>query len=120
MNSTSALDQDVGPSSSFADEAGIVMSRLRAAIAKLVEATPNGARKSQDLQKLFGIDGKLSWQVFKLAGPGDALSLAPHVPSATAMRRLLTAAKQHGISKQRVEAVRTAYERFEQLVEVHA
>src|SRR5262247_2777148 len=106
MNSTSALDQDVGPSSSFADEAGIVMSRLRAAIAKLVEATPNGARKSQDLQKLFGIDGKLSWQVFRLAGPGDALSLAPHVPSSTAMRRLLDAASEYGVSRKRVEEIR--------------
>jgi hypothetical protein len=120
MSSTSAIKDTVGPASSFADEAAIVMRTLRAAIAKLVEATPNGARKSQDLQKLFGIDGKLSWQVFKLAGPGDALSLAPHVPSTTAMRRLLAAAKQHGIAKQRVEAVRAAYERFEQLVEVHA
>ena len=57
MSSTSALNGIVGPTSSFADEAGIVMSTLRTAITKLVEATPNGARKSQDLQKLFGICG---------------------------------------------------------------
>src|SRR5215208_7102585 len=101
MSSTSAMS-DSAASPSFANEAGAVMRSLRTAITKLVEATPNGARKSQDLQKLFGIDGKLSWQVFKLAGPGDALSLAPHVPTATAMRRLLAAASQHGISRQRV------------------
>src|SRR5437762_3079419 len=120
MSSTTALDETLGSTPSFADEAGAVMRTLRTSIAKLVEATPNGARKSQDLQKLFGIDGKLSWQVFKLAGPGDALALAPHVPNATAMRRLLAAAKQHGIAKQRVEAVRIAYESFERLVEVRA
>src|SRR5262245_24139170 len=120
MSSTTALNESIGSPPTFADEAGAVMRTLRTAISRLVEATPNGARKSQDLQKLFGIDGKLSWQVFKLAGPGDALSLATHVPNSTAMRRLLAAAKQHGISKQRVDAVRTAYESFEKLVEVHA
>lgn len=120
MSSISTVESGGGTGSNFADEAGAVMRKLRTAIASLVEATPTGARKSQDLQKLFGIDGKLSWQVFKLAGPGDALSLAPHVPSSTAMRRLLAAAKQHGISKKRVDDVRIAYESFERLVETHA
>jgi hypothetical protein len=111
---------DDGGGVGFADEAVTVMRRLRSALMGLVEAAPGGVLKSRDLQKLLGIDSKLSWQLFKLSGPGDALALAPHVPSASSMRRLLEAAKDRGISKQRVEDIRAAFQSFERLVEIHA
>lgn len=104
----------------FADEAVTVMRQLRTALAGLVQARPGAMLKSRDLQKTLGIDSKLSWQVFKLAGPGDALSLAPHVPSPASMRRLLDAATEYGISKKRVQEIRDAYDKFERLVEIHA
>jgi hypothetical protein len=116
----SLLDSTGNWRSTFTVEAANVLRQLRTAITSLFDASPGGVRKSRDVQKLLGVDARLSWQVFKLAGPGDALSLAPHVPSAASMKRLLEAAKEHGISPQRVEQVRTAYEKFEQLVEIHA
>ena len=105
---------------SFCLEAADVLRKLRASITHMFEASPGGLRKSRDVQKLLGVDARLSWQVFKLAGPGEALSLAPHVPSSASMRRLLEAARENGISKQRVDQVRAAYEEFERLVEMHA
>ena len=106
--------------STFSTEASNVLRQLRAAVTSLFDATPGGVRKSRDVQKLLGVDARLSWQIFKLAGPGDALSLAPHVPSSTSMRRLLDAAREHGIAPERVEQVQAAYEKFEQLVEIYA
>src|SRR5688572_20328636 len=86
----------------------------------MFDSAHGGVRKSRDVQKLLGVDTRLSWQIFKLAGPGDALSLAPHVPSSSSMKRLLEAARERGISATRVDHVRDAYEKFERLVETHA
>src|SRR5688572_19679635 len=114
-----ALPEQPAPPS-FADEAGAVMRRLRAAISDLVGATTTGVHNSQDLQKLFGLDGKLSWQVFKLAGPGEPLAMAPHVPNPVPMRRFLSVSRKNGLPKDVITELGAAYEAFEQLVRSHA
>jgi hypothetical protein len=116
----STLLQSTDWQSDFSVEAADVLRQLRNAITGMFDSTRGGVRKSRDVQKLLGVDTRLSWQIFKLAGPGDALSLAPHVPSSSSMKRLLDAARERGISQQRVEHVRDAYEKFERLVETHA
>jgi len=104
----------------FPLEAAAVLRQLRAQISSLFEGIPGGVRKSRDVQKVLGVDARLSWQIFKLAAPGDPMALAPHVPTAASMRRLLTAAKDHGVAEDKVEGVRKAFEAFENLVETHA
>src|SRR3954466_2591734 len=93
----------------FPAEANDVLRRLRRAIAELFDHVPGGVKKSRDVQKLFGVSTKLSWQIFKLAGPGDAMSLAPHVPKAAAMRGFLDAAEAHGLAPHVLDKVRAAY-----------
>src|SRR4051794_3411754 len=105
---------------SFASDATLVMRRLRAAVENLAAATPSGLQKSADLKKLMGLDIKLSWKIFKLAGPGDPLSLAPHVPSPASMRRFISAVKKHGLPAPLIAEVSAAYEEFDNLVSNHA
>ena len=54
----------------FCVEAAEVLRKLRSAVTSMFDATPGGVRKSRDVQKLLGVDARLSWQIFKLAGPG--------------------------------------------------
>ena len=110
---TSPPTADLVPATDFSQRASDALSRLRSAIADMFAGVPGGVRKSYDVNKLLGVDARLSWQVFKLTGPGDALSLAPHVPLPAAMRRLLAAAAKHGIQPDRVAGVRTAFDAFE-------
>jgi hypothetical protein len=86
----------------------------------MFDSVPGGIAKSRDVQKLFGVSTKLSWQIFKLAGPGDALSLAPHVPKGEAMRRVLEGAEKYGLPVNQINEVRAAYSAFEELIETHA
>src|SRR5215208_3968802 len=104
----------------FPDEAQDVLRQLRRAVAEMCDSVPGGVRKSRDAQKLFGVSTKLSWQIFKLAGPGDAMSLAPYVPKAAAMRGMLEAAQKHGVPVHVIDKVRAAYSAFEHLIETHA
>lgn len=107
-------------SSVFPDEAQDVLRQLRRAVAEMCDSVAGGVRKSRDVQKIFGVSTKLSWQIFKLAGPGDAMSLAPHVPKAAAMKGLLDAAAKHGVPAHIIDKVRAAYSAFEHLIETHA
>lgn len=86
----------------------------------LTEGVPGGVRKSRDLQKHFGVDAKLSWQVFRLVSSADPLQASPHVPSANTMRKLLDAARKRGAAEVVIGAVADAYAAFEQHVELHA
>jgi hypothetical protein len=120
MISSKAAQPSYASPAAFPVEAQEVLRRLRRAIAEMFDSVPGGIGKSRDVQKLFGVSTKLSWQIFKLAGPGDALSLAPHVPKEAAMRRVLEGAEKYGVPARLINEVRTAYSAFEALIETHA
>src|SRR3954471_21563426 len=120
MHITAAQPPLRSPTSVFPGEAQEVLRQLRRAVAEMFDSVAGGVRKSRDVQKIFGVSTKLSWQIFKLAGPGDAMSLAPHVPKAAAMKGLLDAAAKHGVPPHIIDKVRAAYSAFEHLIETHA
>ncbi|MGC4031142.1 MAG: hypothetical protein QM754_05265 [Tepidisphaeraceae bacterium] len=97
-----------------------VLRRLQAALGRMLAFAPGGITKSRDLQKLLGIDVKLSWQIFRFIGPGDVLSLSTHIPTAKSFRRLCDSAKAHGADALAVEEVLKAYGVYESLVRRHA
>jgi hypothetical protein len=117
---TAATQPSQSLASVFPTEAQEVLRELRRAIGEMFDHVPGGVRRSRDVQKLYGVSTKLSWQIFKLAGPGDAMSLVPHVPKAAAMRGFLDAAEKHGAPVRSVNKVRAAYSAFEELIETHA
>jgi hypothetical protein len=104
----------------FFVESGAVMQRLRTGISEMLKAMPTRVRTTRDLQKLFGVDVKLCWQVLKLAGPGDALSLAPFVPTPGPMRRFLTAAATAGVDPVVIDRISSAYDAFKEQINIHA
>ena len=120
MISTKSVQPSYSRKSAFPADAHEVLRRVRRAIAEMFDSVPGGISKSRDVQKLFGVSTKLSWQIFKLAGPGDALSLAPHVPKGEAMRRVLEGAEKYGVPARLINEVRAAYSAFEELIETHA
>jgi hypothetical protein len=117
---TSNREIEQGEKATFFVESGAVMQRLRSSISEMLRALPSRVRTTRDLQKVFGVDVKLCWQVLKLSGPGDALSLAPFVPTPGPMRRFLTAASSAGVDAQVVDRIRSAYGAFEEQVTIHA
>src|SRR5438874_1194700 len=120
MISSKSVQSSYSRKSAFPADAHEVLRRVRRAIAEMFDSVPGGISKSRDVQKLFGVSTKLSWQIFKLAGPGDALSLAPHVPKGEAMRRVLEGAEKYGVPARLINEVRAAYSAFEELIETHA
>src|SRR5262245_61578971 len=114
MISETAPQGPLARRSEFPAEAHEVLRRLRRAVAEMFDSIPGGIRKSRDVQKLFGVSTKLSWQIFKLAGPGDAVALAPHVPKVAAMSRVLQGAEKYGVPARLIHEVRAAYSAFEE------
>jgi hypothetical protein len=106
--------------SSFAADASETLQQLRTAVLDIFESSPGGIGRSRDAQRQLGINAKLSWQLFRLAAPGDPLTLAPNVPAPSAMRSLLAAAAERDVPAELVDRLARAYRAFEQLVETHA
>lgn len=98
----------------------LILRRLQTAISRMLSFAPGGICKSRDLEKLLGVDVKLSWQIFRFIGPGDILSLSPHIPTAKSLRRLCDSALRHGVGEKLVDDVQRAYAQYESLVERHA
>ncbi len=113
-------DLDAPRGTPFSVESGAVMQRLRTAVADMIKGLPTRVRTTRDLQKAFGVDVKLCWQVLKLAGPGDALALAAFVPTPGPMRRFLAAASAAGVDRAGVDRIGAAYEAFQEQVSIHA
>jgi hypothetical protein len=104
-------------------DAAQVLGALRTSIANVL-ATAGGVRKPADLQRSFKLDGTLSWQIFQISGmrggDGAIIARGANVPSRTSLKKFLEAAKKKGIEAAKVDRVWSDYERFEQLVDVHA
>ena len=62
----------------------------------------------------------MSWQIFKLLGSGDTLTVLPYVPAAISMKKLLTISKKRGVDGSRLSEAETAFSAFEDFVRVSA
>jgi len=120
MSTLTSTTTDRPANTTFFVESGAVMQRLRTGISEMLKAMPNRVRTTRDLQKMFGVDVKLCWQVLKLAGPGDALSLAPFVPTPGPMRRFLAAAATAGVDRAVIDQISSAYDAFKEQISIHA
>lgn len=120
MSATSAekrATREVGDLRAEAEEA---LGELRAAMSRLINAVPGGARRAVDLQRGLGLDYRLAWQAFAIAQAESALEAGQHVPSAASVRRLVGAAREAGVGEGALGAVTRGAERFEKLVAAHA
>jgi len=107
-------------SSSFVKEAVVIVNRLRAALNSMFRHIPEGIRNSYDVHRYFDVDTKLSWQIFKILGAEDELSLAQHIPATASIKKLLQAAAKRGVEGAIIQEVQLAYEDFGLLVKTHA
>jgi len=107
-------------SGAFEEEVGVVLGRLRGALAELLAALPGNVSKGPDLRRVVKLDNKLCWKVVKVATAGNPLAAAIHVPSPTNMKSLLKAASARKVPRDRREAVAQAAADFEKLVKDHA
>lgn len=103
----------------FRQEATDNLVRLRTALFDLMRSKVGVVKKSTDVQGAFGVDLKLSWQVFRMVTATGALEVMPHVPNAVGMKKLMKAAREKGLAEGLVREVEGAYEDFERHVQSH-
>jgi hypothetical protein len=110
----------VNGSSSFEHAAGMVLGRLQIALAELLRAVPAQTRTASEVERAFGVDYKLGWQVHRIANSKNPLAAGPNVPARVSMEKLLKAASRRQVPDDVVERVSRAFGEFERLAEVEA
>ncbi len=96
------------------------MARLQDSLAALLANAPGHPRKAAEVERAFGVDYKLGWQVHRIASEANPVAAGPHVPARVSMQRLLKAAARVGIPVGIVAEVAAAFEDFGALVDAEA
>ncbi|MFH1747314.1 MAG: hypothetical protein ABIG44_09760 [Planctomycetota bacterium] len=105
---------------SLAEEIPSVTQRVRAALARVVEALPTPVRRAKDLEEALILQTTLAWKVFNLIYGQGPIPDAKHIPGTSAFESFLRSANAAGVSPDLVDAARRARNDFEQLVRIHA
>lgn len=114
------VDDGGAAGGSFAEGATSVMVGLQNAVNALFDALPGEKTKAADVERAFGIDHKLGWQVHQLATAANPLAAAEHVPVRSAIQRLLKSASRRRVPGDVMDRVTTSLDEFERFVETHA
>ena len=110
-----------GPASrSFEEAASSVLEQLQTALADLLAASPEHVRRPTDVEEVFGVDYRLSWQVFRIANSKNPLAAGAHVPARVSMKKLLKAAARRRVPRAIIDRVNAAFDDFERFVETDA
>lgn len=107
------------PKSAAADSLGEVIDAfqdLRGCIADLlieVRADPNKTRESA---RVLGLNRGLVWRLTRVVRAPDMAGAVSNVPARASLNRFIDACAERGAPQVRIEAIRTAIERFESSV----
>ncbi|MEX2218140.1 MAG: hypothetical protein WD749_05215 [Phycisphaerales bacterium] len=104
----------------FEQEIEGVLGELRPALAAILEGLRPPVMRASELQRLLGLDKKLSWSVYSAATTPDARALASLLPGRRAMERFFAASAQRGVPGAAIDRARAMYRRFEESVATHA
>ena len=106
----------------FRAEAEETLRNLQRSLSQLLASLPEDGpiRRATDLQRALKTPTKLAWQIHKVVSANDPLLEATNVPGRAAMQRFLSAARRNGGEREQVSAVADAYQRFDDLIKVHA
>jgi hypothetical protein len=96
------------------------LGELRSAYADLLAALPGQLNRAIEVERILELDKKLAWQVYRIATSRELLGAGALVPGAAATRRLIQAAKCHGVSEQIQDRIRATTTAFHETVRRHA
>lgn len=97
-----------------------VLARLQDALAALLRLSGTDIRKAADVERAFGIDHRLGWQVYRIVHAPNPLAAGSHVPAKVSVTKLLKAAAKRGIASEVTATVAEAFKDVEHLVREHA
>ena len=116
MNSPAAVSRN-----DLRVETADVVGRLRSALTAIVsEVAGRPLVKSRDAQKHFGVDVKLSWQLFRTLSGSDPLEAVSHIPPQASMAKLIREVRRKRIPDALVTRAEQSYAAFEEHVNRHA
>lgn len=105
---------------SFEESSALVLGRLKAALTALLAAANAPVGTASEVERAFGIDYKLAWQIHRIATSPNPLGAGEHVPARVSITKLLKAAARRRIAKDTLDEVASALDDFESLMAADA
>jgi hypothetical protein len=108
------------PSSHFLEEAKVAMGNLRSALLDLTADTGDDLAQPQELSRRYNVDKTLTWKISRIIRDQEIATSVVHVPGRRRMTTLLAAMRTGGATDKSVDAVWSAFDEFEKLVQKHS
>ncbi|MCP3903969.1 MAG: hypothetical protein GY715_10080 [Planctomycetes bacterium] len=94
--------------------------RVQDAFVDAVGTVPEPTERPYEIAKSLGLHKTLAWKLAKIMESTDPVVIFQRIPGAGAVEKILSAAKRHGVSTERLAAVRTALANLDEIVARHA
>src|ERR1700744_1651674 len=105
---------------SFGKETLASVAELQTAFKEALRFHRSGIRKSRDVQDAFGLNFKLSWQIYRVVTCEEPLELCGDLPTSSAMRKFIDTIAERGAESGAIDRARKAVDGFETVVYRHA
>jgi hypothetical protein len=106
--------------SGFIEDAKGVLQEVRTSISSLVEAVGADIGQPQEMARRFALEKTLVWRICRVVGSQDTWTAASHIPGRAGLKTFVEALERAGAPAERAESVRTALNRFEEMIARHS
>lgn len=93
---------------------------VRASLLTLLETSGAEVGSPNDTAKRLGVTRNLAWKLGKVLGEEDIYTALQHLPGEEGIAILSQAMKRVGVAPKAIDSFRSALERFDRVVEIHA
>lgn len=103
----------------FLSNAQVVVRGVRRALAELLGSVNADPAEPQEISRRFGLDKTLTWKTARVVREPDPSDAVAHIPRRPSLQLLVTALQRHGAPADKVSALWSAVDAFEDFVETH-
>lgn len=103
----------------LAADVSVAIRGVRKGLSQLLQDLGGGIRRPTDLKTTLGVPYTVCWQVFNIVKATDPLAVAHQIPTVGAIRKLLDAAQQSGVSRAVIDQVTESITNFNDLAKSH-
>jgi len=94
--------------------------QLRAALIDLYDSIGADPSSPRQVARELSVGKTLTWNIARVIQEPDEFAAVPHIPGSVSIEKILKATQKRGAPAPKIESVRAAIRRFEQMITEHA
>ncbi len=107
------------PPKRFEEDYKDAVYQLRGSLIEAYQAVGADSESPREAARTLNIDKNLTWKLGRIINEEAIERVAASIPGSGAVQKVVDAFEQAGVNQQPIESVQTAFNAFDQMVEIH-